>query len=206
MAEADVVAIWNVSLTRLGDAQVADTSDVSPEAVACNQIWDKFRKKFLADHAWSGSKKTVLISAHANAPVARYTKKYAMPADQLRILRVDGKVNEPNCAAVWEIEYDTDIGARAILTDQFDENGQIAVEYIFDLDEAGIQELSEATQWAMALEFSAHLAVTLGKGESVKQAILAEAVAAVEEAKAMDSHEGTPTRFVDETLIDVRLR
>lgn len=210
-----VLGIWNGALARLGHSPVtsAPTSDGTPVGDLLAANWPEFKAQFLRKTAWDGGKRTVLLTTFKNndgvtpvAPVSpdRWSFCYALPADHVRSLRLNGRKNQPGPKSLgglglWEEETTAnDVGLlrRCIFAD--DEPAYL--EYVFLVPDADITLLPADMRRAMAKEFAVEVAPFFGKTESDLISLEQYAQKAVADAKRSDDQTGSKPTFIDRSM------
>lgn len=88
MATSDV-QICNLALGMIGAGRISALNDGSAEARACNAIYSSLRDEVLERHPWTFAVKRATLSQDATAPDWGYEYRYALPADSLRVLKVN---------------------------------------------------------------------------------------------------------------------
>ena len=171
--------------------------------------------KFLADHAWNGSKRTQALEVYVTDPTgARWSFAYTLPSDHLRALRINGKELQPNSHNygssgrwgghdIFEIEVVANsdgVLKRCLLTDE----SAVNLEYMFDVGDANIDLLSPMTKWAMGMALAAHAAPNFGKSQQDIALLEDRAKDAMLDAKGVDGQEGTAQIFQTTPILDSR--
>lgn len=87
---SSIVEICNTALIELGAEPISSLSETSPQAVACNAVWDQARRAVLRVHPWNFALKTEELAQLAtNTRKYRYTYAYQLPSNNIRLLTVD---------------------------------------------------------------------------------------------------------------------
>jgi hypothetical protein len=86
---ASEVAICNLALGRIGAGRISALNDQSAEARACNAIYAILRDELLERHPWTFAIGRSELSQDATAPEFDYSYRYALPADCLRVIKVN---------------------------------------------------------------------------------------------------------------------
>lgn len=82
------VSIVNVGLTLIGEPRIVSLSDDTKQAREANAIWEHTRDALLAAHNWNFARTRVQLPADVDAPLFDYAKRYTLPVDCLRVVRV----------------------------------------------------------------------------------------------------------------------
>ncbi len=91
----------NLALARLGDARISSMSDGSAQAAYCTTFYAHTLKELQTDYDWQFCRKLATATA-TTAPAFGYSAAYTLPADFLRLLRVNG-IDEDENFGKWEI-------------------------------------------------------------------------------------------------------
>ena len=83
------VDIANLALTRLGQDTIVSLTDESSRARAVNAVYSISRDAVLRGHPWNFAQKRVKLTADSAAPTFGYTKQFELPADFLRVTRLN---------------------------------------------------------------------------------------------------------------------
>lgn len=110
--------LCNLALYNIGSNQIADISDNTPEAQACNIFWIPCRDDVYSEHQWGFANAQVPLNLlTTNSPGWCYT--YAYPNNVARVWDV---YNPCNYKKKEEIEFDTlyipGSGVRAIVSNE----------------------------------------------------------------------------------------
>lgn len=100
-------AIANLSLRHLKNAPILSINppDEDSKAAAAAAAWyDQARRHVLEDHPWNFASKRVSIAAENDAPAFEYAKKYQLPPDFIRVIRLGLQWHSPETD--YEIEGD----------------------------------------------------------------------------------------------------
>tara|TARA_R110002096_G_scaffold130706_6_gene280055 strand:+ start:1137 stop:1712 length:576 start_codon:yes stop_codon:yes gene_type:complete len=106
----DAVSICNLALQLVGAKSISALTDDTTAGRACNRVYTQARDSELRAHPWSFARERVQVAADSTNPTFGYAKRYALPADYLRILPTNG-TNGSAIQDDWQIE------GRYILTD-----------------------------------------------------------------------------------------
>jgi hypothetical protein len=95
--------IANQALSRLGQSLVSDLSENSPSAIVCRTHYEAVRDSLLRQHPWNFAVARAQLTESDTAPAFGWDHQYALPADCLRILTLNG-VQAAMCASDFETE------------------------------------------------------------------------------------------------------
>lgn len=96
------VQICNLALARLGDAKITTLGDATAQAQYCTLFYAQTVEELQTDLDWQFCRKLASVAANATAPAFGYSARYALPADFLRVLRING-IDEDENFGKWEI-------------------------------------------------------------------------------------------------------
>ena len=185
MAVTDV-SICNLALTYIGAATITALADDTTSGRACNLLYADCLDFILRQHPWNFAIKRVSIAVDATAPIFEFDNAFALPADSLRILKV-------NTTYRWEIE------AGFIVTDAAT---PLEVKYI--------KQETDETLFDMLFvkAFSAYLAYQMAEQITQSNTKIKAAYAwyqeCISKAKTVDAQEGTPRTLLDGAWLDSR--
>ena len=103
----DPVTLCNAALARLGEARIVDLLDDNVAARACHAMLPIARAEVLRSHRWNFATARATLAALGEAPAFGYARAYGLPADNLRVLEVNGVSGTGGPGAAWEVEVDT---------------------------------------------------------------------------------------------------
>lgn len=186
--------ICNLALDMLHEAPFTDVdSDDTANSRWFVRNYDVARDAEIRKHVWTFAKKRVAISADATAPAFGWLKRYAKPADMLRLLQIsyDGSFEAP--LIPHEIE------GSWILTDQA---STIYVRYVYKVTDPTIFDANFVEALAARLAMKGAHRFT-GK-QSMVQMVASMYADAISEARLANAIEGTPERAYDDDVISAR--
>lgn len=96
------VQICNLALARLGDAKISSLSDATAQAQYCTLFYTQTVQELQTDLDWQFCRKLATATADAAPPAFGYANRFPLPADFLRLLRVNG-IDEDENFSKWEI-------------------------------------------------------------------------------------------------------
>jgi len=176
MASISAVSICNVALSQLGEKLIHSLDDESTNAILCNMFYDSARRTALQWHAWNFAVRRIELPRDVSIPVYGFQYSYSLPADNLRLLQVDGG-------------NDFKVEGNKILT-----NARTCfIKYVSDINDvsAWSQAFINVMQAAMRKDLSFPITKDTG------QASLAESLydKALKQAKLIDTSEDGATRL-----------
>jgi hypothetical protein len=186
--------ICNRALQKVGEARVADIADDVKAARECDAMFDAVRDALLGDPraVWNFATKRAVLSADATSPAWGFSGAYALPADAIRIIEVDG-VGDGD----WRVE---DHGAApAILLDG---SGDINVRYVARIIDTAT--FPPVFVEALACSLALQLVETLTQSNTKKQMLAEELEQCLRLARRADAREGTPRDLPETRWAQVR--
>ncbi len=196
VCDVSAEAVWNIALMKLGAPAVVSVTDTTAQAKRIAPIWDNFRRAYIEDHPWNGSKKTVTLSRRTEKPLARWQYMYDFPADYIQALAINGNQLKDG-DDLWEIETDPDGEKKVLMTDA----ASVSLQYIFD--PVNLCLLSPKVIEAMGYALAAYIAQAFGKKSSEVTVLINLAEEKARQARSNDSREGIPPLFYSDDLADV---
>ncbi len=175
--------IVNVALGRLGHATIANFQEKSKAARLAKLTYETIRDAMMRDHPWNFAAGRVSLSATGTAPAHRYSRAYTIPADNLRILRVN--FQDP-AAGSWRLEGDeivTDLGSP------------IEVEYVKLVTAVGLYDASFVN--ALTLQLASDWVEPLAKASTLKAELRTDLAIALQNARTSDGQESTTVLFAE---------
>jgi len=85
---ASKAAIFNMTLTLLGQDPISDPDGTGTAETACRQVYDICRKALLEQHPWNFAISRASLDLETDAPAFEYTSAFGLPTDCLRIIKV----------------------------------------------------------------------------------------------------------------------
>lgn len=180
-SEAD---ICNAALYKVGGARIIALTDNSREAKLCKDIYPKVRSRLLRSHPWGFAIKRVSIPALTVTPVFGNDKAYQLPADCLRVFKMEDEEVYP-----WRIE------GKTLVTD----SATCKIKYVSDITDVSIypDDFGDALAAAVAVELS----YALTSDNALRRDVAAFAQQALRSARTSSAQEGAGDRFyADEWL------
>lgn len=177
------VDIYNMALSRLGTrATVATVVEASVEAEQCTIWYATVRDGLLRARDWNFARITAELDVASENPPARWSHAYELPADCLRLLRLDPAV---------PFEIGSDGAARFIWTDRSE---AVAVYTQQVTDTTRMDPLFIA---AFAAALAAAIALPITQKPDVARAMALAAREALDAAGVADGNEAVPRGYAD---------
>jgi hypothetical protein len=184
------VDIANQAFVELGHTTITNFEEDSPAARLAKLNYADIRDQVLRDHPWNFASFRVSIPSTGTAPAFNYTNAYTIPADSLKIKRVN--FQDPG-AGSWVIEGDE------ILTDL---GSPIEVEYIRRITSVGVYDSSFVRALALSLAYA--WCEKLAKASTLKEQIRNDLAIVLQNARTSDGQESSVRVFVDGTWLTHR--
>lgn len=182
---ADSVEIANSALTIVGSGKIVALSDPSIEGRECNANYDSSRKAVLRDYPWNfASKRVVLSTPDATAPLFGYARRFPLPADFIRVhttFDASGVRMAPDSYAIEE---------AFIITDE----PTIWLKYVFNITDT--TKFDALFDQALAAYLAHKISYKLSGSESSRAAIKMIYKEAIQAAKFVDTVE-EPSQIID---------
>lgn len=182
--------ICNVALLRLGHSTIASLEEESKAGRLAKATYAIIRDETLRNHPWNFAKGRIKLSSTGTAPVSVYSNAYTLPADSLRIVRVN--YQDPKMGS-WFVE------GNEIVTDL---GSPIEVEYIKKVTNTGLYDASFVL--ALAYNLARHWAETLTKAETVKTGVKEDLAEILQNARTSDGQESTVLLWTESTWLSER--
>lgn len=87
---SDVTTICNLALGKIGSERIMALTDQSQPARFCSLFYAQTRDELLREHAWNFATARATLSALSAAPEFGWRFQFALPADCLRVLQLNG--------------------------------------------------------------------------------------------------------------------
>ena len=107
--------ICNLALARLGDARITALTDATAQAQYCSLFYTQTLEELQTEFDWQFCRKLASLTADATPPAFGYARRFAVPSDFLRLIRLNG-IDEDENFSKWEIVdgfIHTDLAAPA---------------------------------------------------------------------------------------------
>jgi hypothetical protein len=109
------IQICNLALARLGDSRITALTDATAQAQYCSLFYTQTVEELQTEFDWQFCRKLASLTADATSPAFGYSRRFAVPSDFLRLIRLNG-IDEDENFSKWEIVdgfIHTDLSAPA---------------------------------------------------------------------------------------------
>jgi hypothetical protein len=96
------IQICNLALARLGDSRITALTDATAQAQYCSLFYSQTLEELQTEFDWQFCRKLASLTADATAPAFGYTRRFSVPSDFLRLIRLNG-IDEDENFSKWEI-------------------------------------------------------------------------------------------------------
>jgi hypothetical protein len=179
---ASETTICNLALSKLGAARIAALTDATPEARACNMMYEHTRDQVLRGHRWNFALQRAVLTQLSTAPLFGWAAQYALPTDCLRVFQLNSyEVQEyPD---MWEVE------GQNLLTDETTAN----VKYVARITNADL--FDPIFVKALATKLAADMAKTITGSNTITSELVTEYEKITgPDARIADAMESRPKR------------
>ncbi|KAB1441836.1 hypothetical protein [Pseudodesulfovibrio senegalensis] len=174
-----VIEICNNALQDLGEDPIMSLVDESKGARLCNRRWPASRDAVLRAHPWNCCMAQAELAASVDAPRWRWERKYVLPTDCLRVVRVAGADDAE--VRDWEIQ------GQVILCN---EAAPLMLAYV--RREENPKRYDALLSEALSARLAAMLAYPLTGSTSLADALWHAYQEKLGEARGIDAREGVP--------------
>lgn len=175
----------------LGDSPITSFDQVfvnSDRAIICNAFYPQVRDEVLRAHPWNCAKVMVQLAALSATPLYKFTYQYQLPVDPYCLKVLD--VNDDD-SVIWKVY------GRTLLTDE----GTVKITYI---GRVNVELFDALLVSAISRRLAAQLAYPITSKANLFEAMWKAYEIVLQEARSVDSQEGTPPTFSADDLISVR--
>lgn len=172
-------SICNMALARLGHDQITSLDDDSTAGRACKLFYAPTRDALLREHQWNFAIKRQALAQESTAPAFEYSYQYPLPADCLRVIRLDEEIYSSG-----DPDYRVEQGK--IVTDE----GTVKIEYVAQITDA--EQFEPLFVDCLAQRLAAELAMRLTDNAQAAQAAWQAYDQKVSMARTFDAREGRP--------------
>ena len=180
------LSICNDALIEVGADTIASLSDNNDKARTLNEQYNKHRRHLLYSHPWNFSIKRVEVSADVTNPEFKWAKRFALPADCLRVLETSEDPNE------WHVE------GRFIVANC----ESLKIAYISDITNAA--HFSEGFAKALALKLAASVAYKFTQSTTLKDELEKKYLRELSFARSFDAQESVGDRVYADNWLNSR--
>lgn len=195
------VEIVNRALSKIGAKHITTLSDNTKEAREASAMFGIVRDALLREYSWRFAVKRASVTVDATAPAFGYTKRYAIPADCLRLIQVGEFYPGPDLTDyVGSAVEPYAVEGGFILTD---DASPIKIRYIFRVeDESKFDALFiEALACRLAMELAEPITGNNGKRQLAQN----EYMDLIRRAVRANAIENPPTVLADGKWLIARL-
>ena len=184
------IEVANRALDAVGVDRLASLDQGGKAANLCNAMMPVLRDGLLRRHPWNFAKGRANLPALVGAPAWGYTYRYQLPADCLRVLRLN--VTDPTTA--YKIE------GGLLLTDA---GPPLGISYIKRIEDPGLFDALFAEVLIKAI--ARDLAKPMANDTALRQVMAKEFDEALRDARSANAAEGLPDTLWSDTLLNARL-
>lgn len=181
------VSICNSALIKLGAERISSLSDISKEAILCNEQYEKILTDLLYSHPWNFATKSAIWQSNGNLHPWTEMEEFDLPDDYLRVLDFKSPYIE------WAMENGKLYANEA----------ELYIRYIFYQDDP--EAFSVKFVELFAVKLALELSYSLVQSASLKDSIQREYEQCLRDARSFDSQEGKPGRVDNGAWLQVRL-
>lgn len=176
--------ICNLALTRVGHAMISSLDDNTKGADLCRLHYPMCRDSVLRAHPWNFAIQRVALASASAAPAFEYDYRFPLPVDCLKVIRTNYEAD--GCSDVpYRIE------GRSLLTNE----PSVSIEYIARIED--VTQFDELFADTLASRLAADIAMDLTDNATLAQGMMQTYMARLNEARSVDSQEGTARDVVD---------
>jgi len=192
-ASTNQLAVWNIALDHLVEHPLSSVSDDNAYARWLTRNEANMRDTFLRQYTWNFSVQYNTLTQDGTDPDFRWSYRYALPTDWLRVLPPTYLGQRGGTPVPYEVVGDylhCDIS-----TTMYVRTVQRIDDYT-DWDPMAVDAFGVALAMRMCMRFPSKA--------TYRDRLLAEFTELVTEARRIDAMEGTPDPLEQHTVIDVR--
>ena len=181
--------VVNLALIDLGADRITSLDDDNNRASLGATLYPQARDEVLRSHPWNSATARARLAALATAPAFGFAAQYQLPADCLRVLRV----NDAEAEDLWKVE------GRVLLCDL---GAPLDILYVQRVtDPSGLDPLLVS---AIAAQLAMRLARALYQSDTMAESMRRIYVDRLREARSMDGQEGGGDRLLADYFIRSR--
>ena len=189
---ADAVSICNLALQRLGAKSISTLTEDTTRERECNRVYQHARDSELRAHPWGFAKTRVQVAADATAPTFGPTNRFALPADNLRVLPTNGFDGS-------SVQDDFQIEGRYIATYSSSPINLVYIRRVTDENDFDSLFIE-----LLVSRIAMDTAEKLTQSNKKKEEAAARYRAAKNEARRINSFENPPQEFPEDSWIMAR--
>ena len=196
---ASRIDIINLALTRIGESRIEELDEESKAADEARAIYDLLLDSELMANRWGFAQRRAALAVSATTPAWGYAYKYAVPADSLSVIYVDGQ--EPAALddfrqsrfPTWQIE------GRDIVTDLA---APLKILYVARIENP--DEWSAAFRIAFSFKLAEVLAVPIAADTGLRDRMAQAYEISIRDARQQSAIQSAPQYVADSTWLQVR--
>lgn len=181
------VDICNLALTRIGGETITTIDEGTRQARLCNRHYYPTLNALLREFEWNFAIKRVELAQDATAPVNEYAYRYALPADFIKVVRLNACTSD---------EYRVEAGY--IVTDE----GTVTLEYVYEVTDENDFDPQFVDVFAQRL--AAEICYTLTENTNLSEQVWRVYQNKIRVARTMDSRDGTPRDLEADGWVNAR--
>jgi len=180
------IAICNSALLKVGEERISSIDENNKRAKILKEQYEKVRDDVLRSHPWNFALKRVQLAQSTATPSYGFDYYYVIPSDCLRILEVSP-----------DMKYQVEGGL--LLSDET----TVKIRYIAKITDTTHYDPNFVE--AFALRLAADIAYPLVNSVNLKQSLLGEYSAFIQDARTFNGQEGSPQDFAQDYWLNARL-
>ena len=183
------VSICNIALSRVGDNSIISLTEDSKTARLCNLLYKDTRNALLREHAWNFATTRVELALLSSTPSFGYSYEHQLPSDCIRALVAESD----------EYEITFKIESGKVLSN----HSSVNLRYIRKVTDPNKYDSSFVD--TLSSKLASEMVISLADNKGLKEILYKEYIDKLAEARAMDSHEGTPDEILGTTWLEARI-
>lgn len=182
---ASKVDICNSALRKLGVERINSLAEDNSRAKICNDRYDILKDEMLRSHPWKFAIKRAQLASLVSTPLFDYEKQYQIPADCLRVLKVNDHYTE------WSQE-----GDKILSNDT-----ECLIKYIARVDEALFDSsFIEVLAFRLALD----MCFSITQSSSREQVLQSQYAVFLADARSFSAQTANQEEYIIDSYLDVR--
>lgn len=168
VASLSTTRIANMALSHIGaKSTIESLTESSAEAQECSLWYDFSRLQTLEAFDWSFARRRLTLTKHTEDPPGIWGYRYVYPANCVSFRMIQHPAGEEADAIPFDIEVDSTLQAKSILTDLDDAIGV----WTFDLETVNLFSPLFVEMFSLAL--ASHIAIALTGDMEIKKEVVA---------------------------------